>query len=99
MASKSYGTTWWGREWLAALTKIDNANRIPRGKTYANTGKVLDLSIDGGKVTARVKGHYASFYKIVLTVPQVSSADTAWLAITSPSARRFTVTFFGRMPS
>lgn len=79
MASKSYGTTWWGREWLAALTKIDNANRIPRGKTYANTGKVLDLSIDGGKVTARVKGHYASFYKIVLTVPQVSSADTARL--------------------
>ena len=71
----SYGTTWWGKEWLASLTKIDNANRIPRGKTYANTGKVLDLTITENVISAKVKGHYASSYRITITVPQVSAND------------------------
>ena len=50
----SYGTTWWGKEWLASLTKIDYANRIPRGKSYANTGKVLDLTITFAEITLSV---------------------------------------------
>ena len=44
-----YGTTWWGHKWLDALSGIDFANRIPRGKTYANTGKVLPLILILGK--------------------------------------------------
>ena len=36
----SYGKTWWGQQWLNALTSIDMANRLPRGKTYANKGTV-----------------------------------------------------------
>ncbi|MCB0580997.1 MAG: hypothetical protein KDD10_17015 [Phaeodactylibacter sp.] len=35
---KSYGTTWWGRQWLNALKDIDFSNRLPRGRTYANKG-------------------------------------------------------------
>lgn len=38
MARTEYGTTWWGKQWLEALGDIDYDNRIPRGKTYANTG-------------------------------------------------------------
>ena len=71
----SYGTTWWGKEWLASLTKIDYANRIPRGKSYANTGKVLDLTITDNVISAKVKGHYASSYRITIKVPQVSAKD------------------------
>lgn len=37
---KSYGNTWWGKQWLEAFNQIDNANRLPRGKTYANKGLV-----------------------------------------------------------
>jgi hypothetical protein len=28
-SSKKYGTTWWGQQWLQALTNIDDANRLP----------------------------------------------------------------------
>ena len=40
MANNEYGTTWWGRRWLNALSGIDYENRIPRGKDYADAGKV-----------------------------------------------------------
>ena len=39
-ARKEYGVSWWGKKWLDALNQIDNSNRLPRGKSYANTGKV-----------------------------------------------------------
>ncbi len=67
----SYGTTWWGKQWLEALSKIDNANRIPRGATYANTGKVRKISIEDNVISAEVTGHYASYYRVTITVPMI----------------------------
>ena len=60
MANNEYGTTWWGRRWLDALSGIDFENRIPRGKDYADGGKVRSLRIDEakGEIKARVTGHY-----------------------------------------
>lgn len=57
MANNEYGTTWWGRRWLNALSGIDYENRIPRGKDYADAGKVRSLRIDEekGEVKARVR--------------------------------------------
>lgn len=68
-----YGTTWWGHKWLDALSGIDFANRIPRGKTYANTGKVFALNLDLGQglIKARVSGHYDPFYAVKIKVPRV----------------------------
>ena len=64
MASKEYGTTWWGKKWLEALIDIDVDNRIPRGKSYANTGKVYMVNIPekDHEISARVEGHYDPFY-------------------------------------
>ena len=42
---RSYGTTWWGQQWLNALKDIDFSNRLPRGRTYANKGAVKAISI------------------------------------------------------
>ena len=41
--AKKYGVTWWGEQWLNSLSNIDNSNRLPRGKTYANTGRVRSV--------------------------------------------------------
>ncbi|WP_201211119.1 hypothetical protein [Rhodocyclus purpureus] len=31
MATPAFGKTWWGEQWLNALTHIDYDNRLPRG--------------------------------------------------------------------
>jgi uncharacterized Zn finger protein/superfamily II DNA or RNA helicase len=67
---KSYGTTWWGKQWLQALADIDFSNRLPRGRTYANKGLVEDLNINGNTITAQVQGSQPKPYKITVQVPE-----------------------------
>lgn len=70
MATRNaFGQTWWGEQWLNALTQIDFDNRLPRGRTYANNGSVKQIEIHQGKIAAKVKGSRPSPYKIVIEVP------------------------------
>lgn len=75
----SYGKTWWGQQWLNALTRIDEANRLPRGKTYANKGAVQSLKIDKNQISASVKGTQPRPYKVKLTVPLFTKPEREWL--------------------
>lgn len=81
MANNEYGTTWWGRRWLNALSGIDYENRIPRGKDYADAGKVRSLRIDEekGEVKARVTGHYDPFYGVKIALSSIDKSDVARL--------------------
>ena len=74
MARTQYGTTWWGKQWLSALGEIDFDNRIPRGKTYANTGRVLSFSINEHDhvIKAKVEGNYEPFYRVKISLPAIS---------------------------
>ncbi len=64
----TYGKTWWGQKWLDALTGIDEGNRLPRGKTYANKGAVKALKIDKNEISAQVQGSKPRPYKVKLSV-------------------------------
>ena len=75
----SYGKTWWGQQWLNALAQIDMANRLPRGKTYANKGAVQNLKIDQNQISAQVRGSAPRPYKVKLTVPIFTSQECDWL--------------------
>src|SRR5919202_5343689 len=75
----SYGKTWWGQQWLQALTNIDEENRLPRGKTYANKGAVQGLKIDNNQISASVKGTKPRPYKVKLTVPPFTEQEREWL--------------------
>ncbi len=75
MAYTEYGNTWWGNRWLDALTEIDFSNRLPRGKRYARNGSVRSITIDKGKVTARVQGTRATPYKVAIGIRQYTQAD------------------------
>ncbi len=81
MAKTEYGTTWWGKKWLESLSGIDEENRIPRGKSYANTGKVLSLKIDENKhqIKAKVQGHYDPFYRVTIEVPAITKVQASKL--------------------
>ena len=57
-----YGITWWGNSWMNALKSVDFSNRIPRGKTYANSGKVYDINVEDNYVSAKVSGKYSDYY-------------------------------------
>ena len=71
----SYGKTWWGQQWLNALTSIDMANRLPRGKTYANQGAVMGLLISSNQISASIKGSAPRPYKAKLSVPLFTEAE------------------------
>jgi len=77
MASrKTYGNTWWGKAWIDALTNIDyNENRLPRGRTYANTGKVIHIEITNDTIIARVQGTRPSPYKIKINLIKFSENE------------------------
>ena len=74
MAVPQYGRTWWGAQWLQALSQIDYDNRLPRGRTYANNGSVQDLAIEGSRVRASVQGSRPRPYAVEIGVPPVPEA-------------------------
>ncbi|GAB3897807.1 DEAD/DEAH box helicase [Spirosoma agri] len=71
----TYGKTWWGQQWLNALTSIDMANRLPRGKTYANKGAVQGLTISDNQISASIKGSAPRPYRTKLTVQLFTEAE------------------------
>lgn len=71
MARQTYGNTWWGAQWLDALSHIDFDNRLPRGRSYANKGAVRDLAIHGGTIKAKVQGSRPRPYQITIDVPPI----------------------------
>lgn len=73
--SKKYGITWWGQQWLNSLSNIDYSNRLPRGKTYANTGRVRSVEIEKNVIQAKVQGSAPRPYRITITIPLFSEGD------------------------
>jgi uncharacterized Zn finger protein len=76
---RAFGHTWWGKAWVEALeqhAQLD-ANRLPRGRTYARHSRVTDLEADTGVVTARVHGSRATPYRVQLRVRQFTDREWA----------------------
>jgi uncharacterized Zn finger protein len=65
--------TFWGKAWCENLERYsDYANRLPRGRTYARNGSIVDLQIAAGEVQARVSG--SSLYTVTVRVTAVAKA-------------------------
>ncbi len=71
----SFGDTWWGKQWLGALNRIDYSNRLPRGKSYANKGAVTSIKIKGNQIEAKVQGTRKTPYKVNIVVPPYFEED------------------------
>jgi uncharacterized Zn finger protein len=74
IAGRAMATTFWGKAWCDNLEAYsDFANRLPRGRTYARNGSVLDLQIEPGRVIALVSG--SDLYKVSIKItPHAASA-------------------------
>lgn len=80
MAKTKYGVTWWGQRWLNALSRIDCANRLPRGKKYADNGAVKELKVSDGRITAKVDGRMRQPYSLTLSMSQFTKKQKGALA-------------------
>ena len=67
--STNYGKTWWGQQWLNALSHIDYDSRLPRGKTYANKGAVSKIEINDNRINAKVIGSRPKPYNVDIILP------------------------------
>lgn len=80
---KGIASTFWGKAWCDNMESYhDYASRLPRGRSYARNGSVLDLQIVPGKVKALVSG--SSLYKVAIDITQLPTKK--WGAIRADCA-------------
>jgi len=75
MAIKAYGITLWGSELLKVLEGKTDSGRLARGRSYANTGKVYNISLDKNFIKARVKGNYNPYYATSMIFTAFSKSE------------------------
>ena len=69
LTGKKIANTFWGKAWCDNIeTYQDNANRLPRGRSYVRSGSIIDLKITTGTVSALVCGSGRTPYKIGISI-------------------------------
>lgn len=80
IVGRAMATTFWGKAWCDNLESYsDFENRLPRGRTYARNGSVLDLQIEAGRIKALVSG--SDLYKVTIDITTHPAA--AWKELKS----------------
>lgn len=75
-ARTAFGKTWWGRQWAEAMEAIDvDTNRLPRGRRYANAGRVRKIEIEEGTVRAKVQGSRPRPYDIRIALKRFKPTE------------------------
>jgi len=73
--AETFGKTWWGEHWLRSLINVDYDSRLPRGASYARSGHVKEIKINGNQIIARVAGSRPSPYRVAIIVPPFYEED------------------------
>jgi uncharacterized Zn finger protein len=69
--ARNLSTTFWGQAWNRNLMAYsDYESRLPRGRSYFRAGKVLDLAISKGLITAIVAG--TRIYSVRIAIAPLS---------------------------
>lgn len=80
VAGRTIAKTFWGRAWCQHIESFsDYVNRLPRGRTYARNGSIIDLQITKGAISALVMG--SSLYELDFTIKPLEKSR--WTTIKS----------------
>lgn len=60
------GRSWWSRRWLQILETMGLGARLGRGKSYALSGQVTEIRIEGPHVAAKVVGGRSEPYDVTV---------------------------------
>jgi uncharacterized Zn finger protein len=80
------GETWWATRWINVLESFGWSNRLPRGRSYARRGQVIEYEIEAGEITAKVQGSRPSPYRVKIGVEPLSA--NAWEKVTDAMAEQ-----------
>ncbi len=86
MVRRTFGKTWWAKRWIRSLEDRGWRNRLQRGRAYARQGRVQDVQIRPGHVTARVQGRHPRPYQVDIFIPLLS--DEEWERVLDVLASR-----------
>lgn len=75
---KALATSFWGQAWNRNLERYEHyENRLPRGRSYARNGQVIDLKVQQGEITALVSG--TELYEVRIVIKPLTVAR--WKAL------------------
>lgn len=74
-----FGQTWWAKSWVEGLEFYENASRLQRGRSYARSGQVLELSISLSTIRAAVLGSEPEPYSVKVEIAPIADEDLAAL--------------------
>jgi uncharacterized Zn finger protein len=91
--------TWWSRRFIEVLESFGVGSRLERGRSYAQSGQVVELEVEPGIVLAKVQGTRYTPYRVRIRAKLVSDyqwrrAERAMAAQALPLAQLLA----GRMP-
>jgi uncharacterized Zn finger protein len=75
-ARKPVVTTWSGERWLATVERAAGRGRLARGLSYARSGRVDELAIEPGRISAAVQGSRPTPYRVDVRLPAFD--DAVW---------------------
>ena len=60
------GRSWWAKRWTQVLERMGLGARLGRGRNYALSGQIVEMRMEGPRVTARVVGSRAEPYAVTI---------------------------------
>ena len=87
ISGRKIATTFWGIAWCENLENYcDFENRMPRGRTYARNGSIIDLQVASSEITSLVSG--SRLYQISVKIDHIPA--NAWESLCRTCSRDVT---------
>jgi uncharacterized Zn finger protein len=94
------GDTWWSLRFIGILEGFELGGRLARGRNYARRGQVLELSVEAGRIRARVQGSRPTPYAVSIRLRALPEKDWARVEAALASRAAFLAKLLaGEMPT
>jgi uncharacterized Zn finger protein len=71
--------TWWSGRFIGVLEGMGLGGRLERGRRYARTGQVIEMTVAAGLVSAHVQGSRRTPYRVRISITAYDKAQWAKL--------------------
>ncbi|MGB6180186.1 MAG: SWIM zinc finger family protein [Rhodococcus sp. (in: high G+C Gram-positive bacteria)] len=71
----TFGSTWWGKQFVKTVEEIADAGRLSRGRTYARGGQVISLALRPGRIDGDVQGSQVEPFSASVTIAVLDPYD------------------------